>query len=589
MKLFTKRNMKQFSIKFRLYFLVLLLSIIMLCLFLTLALNELQRNFTALSVQAYQTAESYLTSMEYVINSLKNTSFFPINYALYNDRSILKPLRNNTFSDDFFYKNYLYNLCTTHLKDAAADFMIIYDLNGNGIGIDTLGFTYRDCFIRGEPDWYTRISDSLLGETHLYGPDTFAQSGLTPIDNNSVCAVRSMADPLTWKVIGVTVAGINLQTLHNSFYQIMSFEHQEVGVYVDNTLLFGIGSWNDIPLKLDSQRDYRIQFYSNGFFLENYVTHANDISVIVRTPLNIFFNSYSTLPLFIVVIILILFLWIIWRLIQDTLNSLQIIVHACSDFSSDTIPVLPTAALPPELQEVLDSFNVMANRINALINDVLKKNLEKQDTELQLLRTQINPHYLYNTLEIMHMTAYMKQDYKVAMMAEYLGKNLQYGLRNSTQEVTLREELEQLDIYFSLINYQYRDRLKIHIHISKSLYECKVLKLIFQPIIENCLFHGFSSSNQILSIDILGYSKYDTLCFSISDDGIGINKDSLRKIQEDLKKNTPNRIGIYNVNRRIQLSYGFEYGLSIASIENQGTVVNISLPFKTEGTEMQNK
>lgn len=122
-----------------------------------------------------------------------------------------------------------------------------------------------------------------------------------------------------------------------------------------------------------------------------------------------------------------------------------------------------------------------------MIHEVFVKQQEKQETELQLLRTQINPHYLYNTLEIMHMKAYMCQDYETATMAELLGQNLQYGLRNTTKEVPLEEEIHQLNIYRAILAYQYNERIQFNICIDRELYSCHVLKLVFQPIVENAV------------------------------------------------------------------------------------------------------
>ena len=107
-------------------------------------------------------------------------------------------------------------------------------------------------------------------------------------------------------------------------------------------------------------------------------------------------------------------------------------ITTCNAFETDYVPTLPALSLPLEFHEVLLSFNHMSDKINTLIHEILIKDLEKRETELQLLRTQINPHYLYNTLEVIHLAAYKNNDLQVAAMAELLGKNLQYGLRGTT-------------------------------------------------------------------------------------------------------------------------------------------------------------
>ena len=160
-------------------------------------------------------------------------------------------------------------------------------------------------------------------------------------------------------------------------------------------------------------------------------------------------------------------------------------IEACNRFELEHATVVSCANLPMELQTLFTSFNHMSERITFLVHEVLMKQQEQQETELQLLRTQINPHYLYNTLEIMHMKAYAHGDYDVSTMAELLGQNLQYGLRNTTKEVLLKEELHQMDIYLSILSYQYKDRIRTNICIEQDLMDCHIIKLVFQMCIRD--------------------------------------------------------------------------------------------------------
>ena len=221
----------------------------------------------------------------------------------------------------------------------------------------------------------------------------------------------------------------------------------------------------------------------------------------------------------------------------------------------------------------------MSDKINTLIHEILIKDLEKRETELQLLRTQINPHYLYNTLEVIHLAAYKNNDLQVAAMAELLGKNLQYGLRGTTEEVSLQEELRQLDIYLSILSYQYADNIIFNKVIDPSLLNCRTIKLLFQPMIENSILHGFDSNKSKIMIDILGYKKGSKIILCVSDNGCGMNQEELKKLQQELSNPNSQSIGIRNVSRRIQLTYGPEYGLSIDSIKDLGSTIIITMPY----------
>lgn len=255
------------------------------------------------------------------------------------------------------------------------------------------------------------------------------------------------------------------------------------------------------------------------------------------------------------------------RLFQTSLSDFNV---KFSFLKSDTILSSPKFLL---------KCQHMSDKINTLIHEILLKDLEKRETELQLLRTQINPHYLYNTLEVIHLAAYKNNDLQVAAMAELLGKNLQYGLRGTTEEVSLQEELRQLDIYLSILSYQYADNIIFNKVIDPSLLNCRTIKLLFQPMIENSILHGFDSSKSKIMIDILGYKKDSKIILCVSDNGCGMNQEELKKLQQELSNPNSQSIGIRNVSRRIQLTYGSEYGLSIDSIKDQGSTIIITMPY----------
>lgn len=581
MKLFSIPSHRLASIRFRLHFLLFLLASIMLGLVLSLTTSDILRSLNSVYSQTFHTAESYLTSVSYTISALENASLYLVSYSLYNDSSILEPLSSRSFENSFLYKSQLHSLYSSYLQDKPLDFVAIYDMQGCGIYVDITSPTYSDCYIREQPEWYTSVAEKPFGAVTLYDSDSFSGSGCISENSFALCAVRGITDTVHWKTVGAAVAGVSASTMNSAFYQTSSLPDQQAAVYLNGELVFSTSDGLPAFPRSAPAPGRQLSFSGRKPALNYTVSDGETLTVMVRTPLSGSSGLYPNLPLiFTVFLILLLFLLVIWQLIRDTLHSLQLLTDACNAFANNTIPSIPSREFPEELHDVFHAFNQMSHRVNSLIHDVLIKNMEKKDTELQLLRTQINPHYLYNTLEIIHMTAYMKQDYQVASMAECLGKNLQYGLRNTISEVSIADELKQLDVYLTLIRYQYGPRLSVNIFIESQLYDCRILKLIFQPVVENSILHGFEDSDQTLNIDIFGYEEDGSICFKISDNGKGINEAELKKIQNDLKNYAPNRIGIFNLHRRIQLSYGSEYGLDIDSIEHQQTVVTIRLPFQ---------
>ena len=267
-------------------------------------------------------------------------------------------------------------------------------------------------------------------------------------------------------------------------------------------------------------------------------------------------------------------IFMIFQMVGRILKALNRLIEACNHFELGHINKVSKEGLPKEFQTLVSSFNKMSKRIDLLIHEVFVKQQEKQETELQLLRTQINPHYLYNTLEIMHMKAYMFQDYETATMAELLGQNLQYGLRNTTKEVPLEEEIHQLNIYRAILAYQYNERIQFNICIDRELYSCHVLKLVFQPIVENAVIHGIEPSEVPCKLSVEAERHGNSLYILIEDDGVGFKEEEL---------NSPESIGIKNVENRISL-WGPDIRLYIYRIDGR-TIQVLIVPFKEEKHE----
>ncbi len=245
------------------------------------------------------------------------------------------------------------------------------------------------------------------------------------------------------------------------------------------------------------------------------------------------------------------------HVLQSINRPITQLAAACNQLELDCFPTVEDGNLSPELYMLSSAFNKMSRRIEFLVNKILRKDIFERDLELQLLRTQINPHYLYNTLECMRMRAYINKDYKVSEMAELLGHNLQYGLRNTGAEVTLREEFLRLNEYITLMSYHYENAIHTNICVPDELLSFKTIKLLFQPLVENAIVHGMNQSSRI-DIDILGYQEDGRLYFTVSDNGNGISPGELDALNKRLNDTSlsSSSIGLKNISRRLSLYYG---------------------------------
>lgn len=233
-----------------------------------------------------------------------------------------------------------------------------------------------------------------------------------------------------------------------------------------------------------------------------------------------------------------------------------------------------------EVGELIDNYNYMISKMSILVDEQYKLGKEVKNAELKALQSQINPHFLYNTLDMINWMAHKNMNKEISIAVKNLAKFYKLSLNKGKDIVTIKDEVEHSKLYVNLQNMRYDNRITLITKLDESLMNCSIPKITFQPIIENSINHGILGRGmENGSILISGYISQNNLIIQISDDGIGIEKEVLPLI---LKKNNlqtkGSGYGLKNINQRIKLLYGESYGLSFTSNYGFGTTVEITLP-----------
>ncbi|WP_274654386.1 sensor histidine kinase [Paenibacillus humicola] len=226
------------------------------------------------------------------------------------------------------------------------------------------------------------------------------------------------------------------------------------------------------------------------------------------------------------------------------------------------------------------NFNRMIMRISYLINQVYQEELLKQRSQLKTLMLQINPHFLFNTLETMNWLARIQGAPDVGKLSKMLGDLMREAIKGK-EMVTLDREITNVGKYVYIQKYRYADRFDIDIDMHPDTLKTIVPPFILQPLIENAIVHGLNMKPGKGRVEIRGRFQGDDLVLTVSDDGPGIEPSRLSEIQSALSRlpdNFETGIGLMNVHQRIQLHYGKSYGLSVRSAPGSGTIVQITLP-----------
>jgi two-component system sensor histidine kinase YesM len=219
-------------------------------------------------------------------------------------------------------------------------------------------------------------------------------------------------------------------------------------------------------------------------------------------------------------------------------------------------------------------FNRMNDRIQLLVKENYEIKLKEKEAEIHALNMQMNPHFLYNTLNIMNWTAIENNQKELSKMLVCLSGMLHYTSRKDWGAVSLSDELEWMRNYFYIMSARFEGKFSVTYEIEPSLYEGKLPRLLFQPFVENAILHGFSGLEEGGLIAIRGWTEGDSRYFQIRDNGRGISKDGIDAI---LYKESAS-VGIKNTISRIQLAYGEAYGIRIQSALGEGTSVTVQLP-----------
>jgi two-component system sensor histidine kinase YesM len=240
-----------------------------------------------------------------------------------------------------------------------------------------------------------------------------------------------------------------------------------------------------------------------------------------------------------------------------------------------------------EIGSLSRNFNRMLERIDHLKGQVIQEQENKRRYELQALQAQINPHFLYNTLDSIIWMA-ETDDKNIVPMTEALAKLFRISLNKGNEEIPLSEEIEHVKNYLIIQSMRYEDKFTYEIHVDKEVEPCRIIKLILQPVVENCIYHGIKPKKGTGHIEIRAYREAEFLKIEISDDGCGMTQEMCDKILSDEiepENISGSGIGIKNVNERIRLRFGERYGLNYYGEPGRGTTVVYTLPFEQEETK----
>ncbi|MEC0371180.1 sensor histidine kinase [Paenibacillus chibensis] len=324
---------------------------------------------------------------------------------------------------------------------------------------------------------------------------------------------------------------------------------------------------------------------------ESFVTHQDDskskLDVVQVVHVSDVEKSYGNLKRLIIgltVLSIVVTFVLSYLAVKNVSNRTQNIIRGMRVVRNGNLSVRLPVVREDELGDISASFNQMCEDLNRHIHQVYISEIKQKHAELVAFQAQINPHFLYNTLEVIRMRAIAKGADDVAEMTYILSSLFKYLVKTETM-VMLSEEIENSRNYLEMFRIRYKERFQFAIDVEPGVRQVSILKLSVQPAIENYILHGIRSGRTDNMIRIHAYAEDQGVRIDVEDNGKGISREKLAEIQSRLKEPgefSSDSLGLKNVAERLRLMYGEPYGLTIDSTPDQGTRVTIRIPFATE-------
>ena len=239
-----------------------------------------------------------------------------------------------------------------------------------------------------------------------------------------------------------------------------------------------------------------------------------------------------------------------------------------------------------EMGELAHQVNRMLDNIQSLMNENIQREVLVKDSQLRALQNQINAHFIYNVLESVKMMAEVDEEYVISDAITSLGKLLRYSMRWNSKMVKVSEELEYIKDYMALINLRFDYEINLSLNVPEEIMQQEIPKMSLQPIIENAIIHGIEELADDTTIYVKGIPEGDSCTIEITDNGRGMSDEELellrKKISGEIESvgGSGNGIGLKNVQDRIRMEFGEQYGIEAAALEGCYTKVSVRIPMK---------
>lgn len=426
--------------------------------------------------------------------------------------------------------------------------------------------------------------------TYHYLNTRFVTNGKS---EGSVVAIKVLNNSTTKKPYGVAIELINQSDFQ---YYFNTVDRKTTEVYIihkNGTFISGndenfIGKKNQALAKkfMNGKQNSVFAYNDHGTktamirkmnFLDSYIVVSMDNSAFISS-----ITQYTLILIIIIILIVLIACTVTFFLVRRTMKPIRELSNKMPSIISGDFSNKIEIEGSGEIKELSEAYNYMLDGLNNYVNQLMKLEEEKRMSEIHALQMQINPHFMYNTLTSFKFMIWQKDTDTLIQAIDAFIQLLRNTLGNTDEIVSVKQEIENLKNYSFIQHIRFGNNINVKYSISDTCLDYLIPKMILQPFVENSFIHAFDGMEKG-AIEVFGRDKNDMLIFEIIDNGVGLPEDMEPK---NVKGKKFSGIGISNVNERIQLLYGNNYGVSVSSTKGRGTIIRINLPIIKE--EAQN-
>ena len=582
------------KLKYRFFLIFSALAVVPLFLFSYIAYNhyinlsnsQITDTSSKIMEQAVKETDSVLGSMQHILELVQYTS--P------NEETILQELGkfadpNSEHSDQDIYE------ANKKMKYIFQNFVFSTE-NINGIFIFTpskvvLGQGYgngvdvRSDYDPAGEDWYEKTLE-LEGKIYV---DGVKERDYLLNDTPSISFSMCVYDVYSRDFLGILYINCSQEIFSLDTVNVLP-EATEFVIKRENEILY-----KSNPFDLENSSEANKESHKIEYKQEIAGEGVTLTAVFDKAGLAADFRVTLSLMLFVLVVFLILFIALAYFLARYLTEPITALSHIMAHPREKNRAVeSPYMNRTDEIGTLYNQYQTMLEENNRYIKSEYENKMILMDTQMKALESQINAHFLYNTLEAINSLAEIEGAEDISVMALALGDMFRYSIKTKGALVTLEKELAHVKNFVAIQQIRFDNGFRFEMDVPEELYSCRILKLILQPLVENALYHGLLHCNAGSSIYLSARKENKIIYFTVKDDGAGMAPETLEQLQKlleekprfgELSQHANESIGLKNINARIRLYYGVDYGLSVKSEQGCGTIVQIKIPELAEETK----